>query len=86
MQYSNKNTSLHPDQFDLCGNAFISTTTIKCIFVPLKMDDFVFLNVSILPGLRNHLDGMAPLCRERDLSRVGRLLSVRQREEEGKKW
>lgn len=50
------------------------------------MDDFVFLNVSILPGHRNHLDGMAPLWRERDLSRVGRLLSVRQREEEGKKW
>lgn len=50
------------------------------------MDDFVFLNVPILSGIRNHLADMASLWRERDLSRGHRLLSVGQREEEENTW
>lgn len=56
---------------------------LSVYFVLLKMDDFAFLNVSILSGIRNHLDDMAPLWRERDLSRGAHLLSVGQRKEEG---
>lgn len=84
MQYSYKYTLLHPAQLDLCGNAFISTQTLECIFCSSQDGFFFFfLNVSILSGIRNHLDDMAPSWRERDLSRGTRLLSVGQRKEEG---
>jgi hypothetical protein len=48
------------------------------------MYDFVYFNIFIFFGIRNHLDETAPLWRERDLSKGTRLLSVRQREKEPK--
>lgn len=50
-------------------------------FVLLKMYNFVYLNIFIFFGIRNHLDEIAPLWRERDLSNGTRLLSVRQKKE-----
>lgn len=75
LQYSYKYTLLNPVQLDLCGNAFISISTLECIFCSSQNGLFFFLNVSTVSGLRNHWDDMAPLWRERDLSRGARLLS-----------
>lgn len=62
---------------------FHSNPWVYILFFSRWMFFFFFLNVSILSGIRNHLDDMAPSWRERDLSRGTRLLSVGQRKEEG---
>lgn len=51
---------------------------LSACFVLLRMNDFVDLNIFIFFGIRNHLDEIAQLWRERDLSKGTRLLSVRQ--------
>lgn len=43
LQYSYKYTLLHPAQLDLCGNAFISTQTLECIFCSSQDGWFCFL-------------------------------------------
>ena len=53
-------------------------------FVLLKLYDFVYLNIFLFFGIRNHLDEIPPLWRDRDLSKGTRLLSVRQREKRTK--
>lgn len=48
MQYSYKYTLLHPAQLDLCGNAFISTQTLECIFCSSQDGCFFFFFLKCL--------------------------------------